>query len=76
MVVKNVGKGSQIKNSYESIWLENLMGEIHLSTKFCKINLVNCRSDALVIDNSFENVDIQNFAGANMDISLRHGKIG
>lgn len=75
MVVKNVGKGSQIKNSHESIWLENLSGPIHLSTKYCKINLFNCRSDSLAIDNSFENVDIQNFVGTNVDISLRHGAI-
>ena len=75
LVAKNVKYESKIRNSYESVWLEALFGDIYLSTKNCKLNLLNCRSDSLVIENSFDNVNIQGFSGASIDISLQHGKI-
>ncbi len=75
LVAKNVRRESKIRNTYESVWLETLLGDIHLSTKNCKLNLLNCRSDSLVIENSFDNVNIQGFSGENIDISLQHGKI-
>ena len=75
LTAKNVKHESKIRNSFESVWLENLFGDIHLSTKNCKINLLNCRSDSLVIENSFDNVKIQGFSGLSIDVSLQHGEI-
>lgn len=75
LVAKNVKHETKIRNSYESVWLESLFGDIHVSTRNCKLDLLDCRSDSLVIENSFDNVNIRRFSGENIDISLQHGKI-
>jgi hypothetical protein len=73
--LSNIKEGVKIKNSYESIYMEEIQGNIEIATRDCKIELNKAISDKLVITNSYDDIDIDKLTAKNVDITLDHGTL-
>ena len=75
VIARNIRNGITVANKYENIFVENIAGDIHLSSRLSKIDLLHVSGQNVVIENSFADINISDYSGENLDILLRNGNL-
>jgi hypothetical protein len=75
IVARNIKNGAIITNKYENILLENINGNIRISSRLCKIDLRNISGKNTSIENSFADINILDYSGENLDVLLKNGNL-
>ncbi|MGE5343035.1 MAG: DUF4097 family beta strand repeat-containing protein [Candidatus Omnitrophota bacterium] len=73
--VSNIKEGLSVKNSYETVYLENVGGNINIAGTNCKVIINNAVCDTLTLRNSYKKVEIDGLSAKNVDIMLNHGRL-
>jgi len=72
---KNIRNGAIITNKYDQILLENVKGDVRLSTRLGKIDIRHIESRNVVIENSYADIVIADYSGESMDVLLKNGNL-
>ncbi|MCJ7523840.1 MAG: hypothetical protein MUP71_01295 [Candidatus Aminicenantes bacterium] len=75
VIARNIRNGITVANKYENIFIENIAGDIHVSSRLSKIDLLHVSGKNVVIENSFADINISDYSGENLDILLRNGNL-
>jgi DUF4097 and DUF4098 domain-containing protein YvlB len=75
IVVRNIKNGIKLTNAFRGIFLENIIGDIHLSGRSSKIEIQHVNAKDMVIDNSFADIAIADYAGETLNIHLKNGNL-
>ena len=75
VIARNIRNGMTVVNKYENIFIENIAGDIHISSRLSKIDLLHVSGQNVVIENSFADINISDYSGENLNILLRNGKL-
>jgi hypothetical protein len=73
--LKNIKDYIEIKNSHAYINMENILGDINIKSRECNIVLNKISIDNLFINNSYNDIDINDISCKNIDITLDHGDL-
>ncbi len=72
----NIRAGAIIANRYENIFLENAGGDIRLSNRSGRIEMVRSTAGNVVIENSYADITLADFSAASLDVLLKNGDLG
>lgn len=75
VIARNIKDGIALTNKYENIFLENISGDIQISSHLSKIDLFHVLGQNVVIENSFADINISDYSGENLDILLKNGNL-
>jgi len=75
VIARNIRNGITVTNKYENIFIENIAGDIHISSRLSKIDLLHVSGQNVVIKNSFADINISDYSGENLDILLKNGNL-
>ncbi|MCK4942052.1 MAG: DUF4097 family beta strand repeat protein [Candidatus Aminicenantes bacterium] len=64
-----------LKNSHDSIELRDVKGNVTLNARHCRIKLLNIDAGTLVVNNTYNQVSIENLWAREADISVSHGDL-
>jgi DUF4097 and DUF4098 domain-containing protein YvlB len=64
-----------LKNSHDSIELRDVKGNVRLNARHCRIKLLNIDAGTLVVNNTYNQVSIENLWAREVDISVSHGNL-
>ena len=73
--LENIKEGVKINNSHAPIYMKDITGNINIKAKQCKIALDNVISDYLTIKNSYNDIDIEDISGKNLNLLLKNGDL-
>ena len=60
---------------FESIVLENILGDVHLSSRSSKIEIRHVNAKNMVIENSFADIAIADYSGETLNVLLKNGNL-
>ncbi len=72
---KNIHNGAIITNKYDNILLENIRGDVRLSSRLGKIDIRHIESRNIVIEDSYADIVIADYSGENLDVLLKNGNL-
>jgi DUF4097 and DUF4098 domain-containing protein YvlB len=75
IVVRNIKNGIKLTNAFRGIFLENIIGDIHLSGRSSRIEIQHVNAKNMVIDNSFADIVIADYSGETLNIHLKNGNL-
>ncbi len=70
-----VRQGAVVDNQYEPTFLEDMSGDVRVSSRSGKIDLRRVSAGVVVLENSYADVDVSGFAGSSLDVSLKNGRL-
>lgn len=71
----HVRQGAVVDNKYEPTFLEDLGGDVRVSSRSGKIDIRRVSGGAVVVENSYADVDVSGFSGSSLDVSLKDGRL-
>lgn len=71
----NIRSGAVVANKYGNILLEDISGDVRLSSRSCGIDLRRVSGGSVMIDNSYADTRIQDFSGDNLDMLVKNGSL-
>jgi hypothetical protein len=75
MKIKRIEKGVKIANSHQSIYLEDINGDVNIKGRHCRIQMEKIIAGNVVVRNSYNYVGIDDLAAKNLDVLLSHGNL-
>ena len=72
---KNIQRGAVIANRFETTLLEDVSGDIRLTSRSGRIVLRRATAGNVVIENSFADIVLTDFSAANLDVLLKNGNL-
>lgn len=75
ILVRNVRGGVTIRNTYEPIQVQQCFGEISLNGHHSPITLTDIDTPRLKVENTYNDLRIENFRGKELDVNLHHGDL-
>jgi len=75
MTVRNIRKGVKLTNAFERIVLENISGDVNLSSRSSKMDIRHIRASNMVIENSFADIAVGDYSGETLNILLKNGNL-
>jgi DUF4097 and DUF4098 domain-containing protein YvlB len=75
IVVRNISNGINLTNAFESIFLENINGDISLSSRSSKMEIRRVNAKNMVVKNSFADITITDYSGETLNILLKNGNL-
>jgi DUF4097 and DUF4098 domain-containing protein YvlB len=73
--LKNIKNGVKINNSHAPIDMKDITGNIDIKAKQCRIALNKIISPLLTINNAYNDIDIEDISGKNLNILLKNGDL-
>lgn len=74
ITARNVRNGAIVANKYETTLMENVNGDIRVSSRSGRIDLRHVVGN-VVIENSYADIAISGFSGASLDVLLKNGNL-
>ena len=71
----HVRQGAVVDNKYEPTFLEDLGGDVRVSSRSGRIDIRRVSGGAVVVENSYADVDVSGFSGSSLDVSLKDGRL-
>jgi hypothetical protein len=75
ILVRNIKNGINLSNAFESIILENINGDVRLSSRSSKIEIRHVNVKNMVIENSFADIAITDYSGETLNVLLKNGNL-
>jgi DUF4097 and DUF4098 domain-containing protein YvlB len=75
MKLENLKDGVKINNSHAPIYMKDITGNINIKAKQCKMALDKVISEYLTIKNSYNDIDIEDISGKNLNLFLKNGDL-
>jgi hypothetical protein len=72
---KNIQRGAVVDNRFETTLLEDVSGDIRLSSRSGRIVLRRATAGKVVIENSFADVVLADFSATTLDVLLKNGNL-
>ncbi len=73
--IRNIKNGVRLGNSFQSVFLENIDGDVRLASRSSKIEMRHVNAKNMVVENSFADITITDYAGDNLNIILKNGNL-
>jgi hypothetical protein len=75
ITLEKINGGLDIENSYQTIYIKDIKGNIDVNARDCKTTIKNAVSDSISVENSYDTVRLQGVSAKNMDFKVKHGKL-
>jgi DUF4097 and DUF4098 domain-containing protein YvlB len=75
ITVRNIKNGVKLTNVFEKIVLENIAGDVNLSSRSSKIEIRHVSARNMVIENSFADIAVADYSGETLNIILKNGNL-
>jgi hypothetical protein len=75
ITARNIKKGIKLTNAFEKIVLENITGDVNLSSRSSKIEMRHVMAKNMVIENSFADIAIEDYSGETLNVLLKNGNL-
>jgi hypothetical protein len=75
ITVRNIKNGIKLTNAFEKIVLENIVGDVTLSSRSSKIEIRHVSARNMVIENSFADIAVADYSGETLNILLKNGNL-
>jgi len=73
ITVRNIKNGLKLSNAFDGIVLENIHGDINLSSRSSQIEMRQVVAKNMVIENSFANTAIEGYSGEILNARIKNG---
>jgi DUF4097 and DUF4098 domain-containing protein YvlB len=73
--VRNIKNGIKLTNTFESIFVENIVGDVHLSSRSSQIEIRHVNAKTMVIENSFADIVVADCSGETLNVLLKNGNL-
>lgn len=73
ITARHIRNGITLTDTYENIVLENIVGDINLSSRSSKIEIRRAVAKNMVIDNSFADIMVEGCSGESLNVILKNG---
>jgi DUF4097 and DUF4098 domain-containing protein YvlB len=73
--VRNIKNGVRLSNAFQSTLLEHIDGDVHLESRSSEMKIRHVNAKNMVVENSFADIAIADYAGENVNIILRNGNL-
>lgn len=73
--LKNIKNGVNIKNSHQTISMNEISGDIKIMTRNCRIRLAKIAAEAFTLKNSHGRVAVEDISGTDLDLAVSNGDL-
>jgi DUF4097 and DUF4098 domain-containing protein YvlB len=75
IVVRNIKNGLTLTDAFQSIFLENINGDVSLASRSSSIEIRHVNAKIMVVENSFADISIADYAGETLNVLLKNGNL-